>query len=52
MSEFSPFNGSEIAIIGLAGRFPGAKNLDLFWHNLQNGVESIFSPMKNYYQLA
>ncbi|MCC5616017.1 condensation domain-containing protein [Nostoc sp. CHAB 5836] len=34
-------NGSEIAIIGLAGRFPGAKNVDEFWHNLQNGVESI-----------
>ncbi|TBR57009.1 non-ribosomal peptide synthase [Westiellopsis prolifica IICB1] len=34
-------NGSEIAIIGLAGRFPGAKNIDEFWHNLQNGIESI-----------
>ncbi|MFN6562990.1 MAG: SDR family NAD(P)-dependent oxidoreductase [Nostoc sp. ChiSLP01] len=34
-------NGSEIAIIGLAGRFPGAKNLEGFWQNLQNGVESI-----------
>ncbi|MBW4477608.1 MAG: SDR family oxidoreductase [Tolypothrix brevis GSE-NOS-MK-07-07A] len=34
-------NGSEIAIIGLAGRFPGAKNIDEFWNNLQNGIESI-----------
>jgi acyl transferase domain-containing protein len=34
-------NGSEIAIIGLTGRFPGAKNIDEFWKNLQNGVESI-----------
>ncbi|WP_017317668.1 type I polyketide synthase [Mastigocladopsis repens] len=34
-------NGSEIAIIGLSGRFPGAKNIDEFWQNLQNGVESI-----------
>ncbi|MBE8964965.1 acyltransferase domain-containing protein [Nostocales cyanobacterium LEGE 12452] len=34
-------NGSEIAIIGLSGRFPGAKNVDEFWHNLQNGIESI-----------
>jgi len=34
-------NGSEIAIIGLTGRFPGAKNIDEFWENLQNGVESI-----------
>ncbi|WP_414582650.1 SDR family NAD(P)-dependent oxidoreductase [Scytonema sp. PCC 10023] len=34
-------NGSEIAIIGLAGRFPGAKNIEEFWENLQNGIESI-----------
>ncbi|MCW5312694.1 SDR family NAD(P)-dependent oxidoreductase [Nostoc sp. KVJ3] len=33
--------GSEIAIIGMAGRFPGAKNVDEFWQNLQNGIESI-----------
>lgn len=30
-----------IAIIGMAGRFPGAKNLDEFWQNLTGGVESI-----------
>ncbi len=30
-----------IAIIGLAGRFPGAPNLDAFWANLVNGVESV-----------
>ncbi|QDL10795.1 polyketide synthase [Brasilonema octagenarum UFV-E1] len=34
-------NGSEIAIIGMAGRFPGAKNVEEFWQNLQSGVESI-----------
>ena len=34
-------NGSEIAIIGMAGRFPGEKTIDKFWQNLQNGVESI-----------
>ena len=31
----------EIAVIGLAGRFPGARNVDAFWENLKNGVESI-----------
>ncbi|KZL50068.1 polyketide synthase [Nodularia spumigena CENA596] len=31
----------QIAIIGMAGRFPGARNLDEFWHNLKNGVNSI-----------
>ncbi|BAY73753.1 beta-ketoacyl synthase [Nostoc linckia NIES-25] len=40
-TEIYSNNGSEIAIIGLTGRFPGAKNLEEFWHNLQNGVESI-----------
>ncbi len=32
---------SSIAIVGLAGRFPGARNLAEFWGNLRNGVESI-----------
>lgn len=30
-----------IAIVGMAGRFPGAKNLEEFWQNLANGVESV-----------
>ena len=30
-----------IAIIGMAGRFPGAKNIDEYWHNLQQGINSI-----------
>jgi non-ribosomal peptide synthase protein (TIGR01720 family) len=30
-----------IAIIGMSGRFPGAKNIDEFWQNLKDGVESI-----------
>ena len=31
----------EIAVIGMACRFPGAKNIDEFWRNLRDGVESI-----------
>ena len=34
-------NGSEIAIIGITGRFPGARNVKQFWDNLQSGIESI-----------
>lgn len=34
-------NGSEIAIIGMRGRFAGAPNLEAFWNNLRDGVESI-----------
>ncbi|MGZ4135194.1 MAG: beta-ketoacyl synthase N-terminal-like domain-containing protein, partial [Tumebacillaceae bacterium] len=30
-----------VAIIGLSGRFPGSKNVQEFWENLKNGVESI-----------
>ena len=30
-----------IAVIGLAGRFPGARDVASFWHNLCAGVESI-----------
>ncbi len=31
----------EIAIIGMTGRFPGARDLDAFWRNLRDGVESV-----------
>ncbi|BAY10599.1 type I polyketide synthase [Calothrix sp. NIES-2098] len=33
-----PIDG--IAIIGMVGRFPGARNVDELWHNLCEGVES------------
>ncbi|MCB1057779.1 MAG: AMP-binding protein, partial [Acidobacteria bacterium] len=32
---------SDIAVIGLAGRFPGADDPDQLWHNLCAGVESV-----------
>ena len=31
----------EIAVIGMAGIFPGAAHIHQFWENLKNGVESI-----------
>ncbi|MEP7308965.1 MAG: beta-ketoacyl synthase N-terminal-like domain-containing protein [Acidobacteriota bacterium] len=31
----------QIAIVGMSGRFPGAPDLDAFWRNLREGVESI-----------
>ena len=44
----SPSNGAAavrqaepIAIIGMRGRFPGANDLDRYWRNLAEGVESI-----------
>src|SRR5690242_18631292 len=34
------YDGTEIAIVGMAGRFPGARDLAGFWSNLRDGVES------------
>jgi acyl transferase domain-containing protein len=42
MNNLSPSKLTDgIAIIGLSGRFPGANNIDEFWQNVKNGVESI-----------
>src|SRR5437660_2754823 len=37
----SLYHGNEIAVIGMAGRFPKAPNLEVFWQNLCNGVEAV-----------
>lgn len=37
-AELSP---SDIAVIGMAGRFPGAADVDALWRNLCEGVESV-----------
>jgi phthiocerol/phenolphthiocerol synthesis type-I polyketide synthase E len=34
-------NNLDVAIIGMSGRFPGAKSVDEFWQNLRSGVESV-----------
>ena len=40
-SQNQPTRLSEgIAIVGMVGRFPGAENVDQFWQNLCQGVES------------
>ncbi len=42
----SEIRDTDIAVIGMAGRFPGAPDLGVFWRNICGGVESIasFSP--------
>jgi acyl transferase domain-containing protein/aryl carrier-like protein len=35
--------GEGIAVVGLAGRFPKAANVEEFWRNLRDGVEGISS---------
>ena len=37
MSEQMPNHA--VAIIGMAGRFPDARNLDEFWRNISSGIE-------------
>jgi acyl transferase domain-containing protein/acyl carrier protein/short-subunit dehydrogenase involved in D-alanine esterification of teichoic acids len=34
-------NDSDIAVIGISGRFPKARNVREFWNNLQNGVDCV-----------
>src|SRR5581483_10277062 len=42
MRQTNEVEGYEtIAIIGMAGQFPGAKNVDELWDNLCNGVELV-----------
>jgi acyl transferase domain-containing protein len=36
----TPTADRDIAVIGMAGKFPGAENLEQFWENLKNGVEA------------
>jgi acyl transferase domain-containing protein/acyl carrier protein len=40
MSDHDNFS-IDIAVIGLAGRFPGAASVEQFWQNLIDGVEAI-----------
>ncbi len=38
--ELSPETNA-VAVVGMAGRFPGASNISQFWHNLTQGKEAI-----------
>ena len=35
------YDGTEVAIIGMAGRFPDAENTDRLWENLCSGYEAV-----------
>ncbi len=41
MAQDDTYTGSEIAIVGMACRFPGASTPEQFWRNLRDGVESL-----------
>src|SRR5262245_62598310 len=36
-----PWSETDIAIVGMAGRFPGADNVGELWRNLREGVSSV-----------
>lgn len=40
-TDLAHLDGSEIAIVGMSCRFPGAPDLATYWQNLCDGVESI-----------
>ncbi len=39
-SDFKPMKNTDIAIVGMSCLFPGAENLDTFWDNVLNGIDS------------
>jgi phthiocerol/phenolphthiocerol synthesis type-I polyketide synthase E len=41
MSEMDTNGSGDVAIIGMACRFPGAANAGQFWQNIRGGVESV-----------
>ncbi|ACC81836.1 type I polyketide synthase [Nostoc punctiforme] len=41
LDKINNVDEADIAIIGLSGRFPKAENIEQFWQNIRDGVESI-----------
>jgi phthiocerol/phenolphthiocerol synthesis type-I polyketide synthase E len=41
MTASDGFPSDAIAIVGMSGRFPGARTLDDFWRNIRDGVEAL-----------
>lgn len=41
LADQTPSGSLDIAVVGMAGRFPGANSMEEFWSNLKHGVESI-----------
>ncbi|MBP5972976.1 SDR family oxidoreductase [Brasilonema sp. CT11] len=41
LEKSNDVDDADIAVVGLSGRFPKAENIEQFWQNLRDGVESI-----------
>ncbi len=40
LEKLNDVDEADVAVIGLSGRFPKAQNIEQFWQNLRDGVES------------
>ncbi len=40
-SQYSSEYNTALAVVGMAGRFPGASSLEQFWHNIANKVSAV-----------
>lgn len=41
----------DIAVIGMSGQFPGAENVERFWHNLSTGADGVVELGERYLDL-
>lgn len=41
LADNNQYKADDIAIVGMAGRFPGSPDIAAFWRNLKEGVESV-----------
>lgn len=47
----SPQLHDDIAVIGMSGQFPGAENVERFWHNLSTGADGVVELGERYLDL-
>ena len=40
-TDIKSYDGSEIAIVGMTCRFPGADTVERYWQNLRQGLETL-----------
>ncbi len=45
------YTDQDIAIVGMAGIFPGAPNADVFWHNIIHKVDAITDPPREAWEV-
>lgn len=51
-SKTMQYQDSDIAVIGMSGRFPGADNIESLWENIKNGVNSVTDANEKRWNMA